>query len=192
MSRLWRRKPRSGGVVDRTFPASAGFPSTGSARSSCRPAPAPAASPLLTAGRATVWPYFTMPFVEGESLRVRLRAAANSPSQKACASSARSPPHWPTRTKGSYTATLPDNVLHGRRGHGYRFWCRQGAGASTDVGSGTMTSLGTRSARLMAPERGRFAETARADICAWGIMAYELPGRPLFPGRSPRRFWRRR
>jgi serine/threonine protein kinase len=53
--------------------------------------------PLLSAGRAARYAYYTMPFVEGRSLRDRLPATASCQSVRAWASFAMSPERSPTR-----------------------------------------------------------------------------------------------
>ncbi len=149
--------------------------------------------PLLTAGESEGLPYFTMPFVEGESLRVRIARGGELPVAEGMrilreVATALANAH----EKGIVHRDIkPDNVLlSGGAAMVTDFGVAKALSASTDVGSGTMTSLGIAlgTPAYMAPEQAAASPTidARADIYAWGIMAYELfAGRPPFSGRSP-------
>ncbi|MGI9079133.1 MAG: protein kinase domain-containing protein [Gemmatimonadaceae bacterium] len=137
--------------------------------------------PVLSAGDAQGLPYFTMPLVEGESLRTRLgmgqkfsvgeitRMLREIASAVAYA-----------HERGIVHRDIkPDNVLLSR-----------GSAMVTDFGvakainasrthapemalTGTGTSLGTPA--YMAPEQAAGDDVdGRADIYAWGVMAYEL------------------
>ena len=152
--------------------------------------------PVLTSGDAGGLPYFIMPYVEGESLRETVR---------------RGP--MPIRDVVSIMRDMvralsfahergvvhrdikPDNVL-----------LSAGAATVTDFGvakalvssrtpsrfheHGTLTGQGTSlgTPMYMAPEQaaGDPDTDHRADIYAFGIVAYEmLAGKPPFTGRSP-------
>jgi len=146
--------------------------------------------PLLTAGESDGLPYFTMPFVEGESLRVRLARGGELPVAEGMrilreVATALANAH----EKGIVHRDIkPDNVLlSGGAAMVTDFGVAKALSASTDVG--TMTSLGIAlgTPAYMAPEQAAASPNidARADIYAWGIMAYELfAGRPPFSGRS--------
>ena len=151
--------------------------------------------PLLTAGEADGLAYFTMPYVEGQSLRVRL--ASGPPLTVAeCLSILRDV----TRALGYahergvvHRDIKPDNVLLSR-----------GAAEVTDFGiakaiqasrvvpaagatSDSLTQLGTSvgTPAYMAPEQaaGDPHLDHRADIYAVGVLAYEmLEGHPPFAG----------
>src|SRR5215207_4754382 len=153
--------------------------------------------PLLTAGEAGGLAYFTMPYVEGQSLRVRL--ASERPLTIAeCLSILRDV----TRALGYahergvvHRDIKPENVLLSR-----------GAAEVTDFGiakaiqlsrvpsvtgapaeSQTLTQLGTSigTPAYMAPEQaaGDPHLDHRADIYSVGVLAYEiLEGRPPFTG----------
>jgi serine/threonine protein kinase/Tfp pilus assembly protein PilF len=149
--------------------------------------------PLLTAGESDGLPYFTMPFVEGESLRVRLARGGELPVAEGLrilreVAAALATAH----EKGIVHRDIkPDNVLlSGGAAMVTDFGVAKALDVSTDVGSGTMTSLGIAlgTPAYMSPEQAAASPNidARADIYAWGIMAYELfAGRPPFSGRSP-------
>jgi predicted esterase len=151
--------------------------------------------PLLTAGDAGGLAYFTMPYVEGQSLRVRL--SSGPPLTVAeCLSILRDV----TRALGYahehgvvHRDIKPDNVLLSR-----------GAAVVTDFGiakaiqasrivpaagttSESLTQLGTSvgTPAYMAPEQaaGDPHLDHRADIYAVGVLAYEmLEGHPPFTG----------
>src|SRR5687768_14956029 len=149
--------------------------------------------PLLTAGDSEGLPYFTMPFVEGESLRVRLARGGELPVAEGMrilreVAAALANAH----DKGIVHRDIkPDNVLlSGGAAMVTDFGVAKALDASTDSASGTMTSLGIAlgTPAYMSPEQAAASPNidARADIYAWGIMAYELfAGRPPFSGRSP-------
>jgi serine/threonine-protein kinase len=150
--------------------------------------------PLLSTGETDGLPYFTMPFVEGESLRVRLARGGELPIAEGMrilreVAAALANAH----EKGIVHRDIkPDNVLlSGGAAMVTDFGVAKALSASTDVdAAGTMTSLGIAlgTPAYMAPEQAAASPNidARADIYAWGIMAYELfAGRPPFSGRSP-------
>src|SRR5688572_3110626 len=149
--------------------------------------------PLLTAGESDGLPFFTMPFVEGESLRFRLARGGELPVAEGLrilreVAAALATAH----EKGIVHRDIkPDNVLlSGGAAMVTDFGVAKALDASTDSASGTMTSLGIAlgTPAYMAPEQAAASPNidARADIYAWGIMAYEMfTGRPPFSGRSP-------
>ena len=149
--------------------------------------------PLLTAGESEGLPYFTMPFVEGESLRVRLARGGELPVAEGLrilreVAAALATAH----DKGIVHRDIkPDNVLlSGGAAMVTDFGVAKALDASTDVESGAVTSLGIAlgTPAYMAPEQAAASPNidARSDIYAWGVMAYELfAGRPPFAGRSP-------
>ena len=146
--------------------------------------------PLLTAGESDGLPYFTMPFVEGESLRVRLARGGELPVAEGMrilreVATALANAH----EKGIVHRDIkPDNVLlSGGAAMVTDFGVAKALSASTTDAHGTMTSLGVAlgTPTYMAPEQAAASPhiDARADIYAWGIMAYELfAGRPPFSG----------
>ena len=140
--------------------------------------------PLLTAGESDGLPFFTMPYVEGESLRVRLSRGGELPIAEGMrilreVAAALANAH----EKGIVHRDIkPDNVLlSGGAAMVTDFGVAKALSASTDDAHGTMTSLGVAlgTTAYMSPEQAAAAPTidARADIYAWGIMAYErAPG----------------
>jgi TolB-like protein len=153
--------------------------------------------PLLAAGEVAGLPYFTMPFIEGESLRRRLELTGRLPVPEA------------VRLLGQVASALayaharglvhrdikPDNVLLSPGGAMVTDFgvAKALRAATTTTTSGAATSgltatgfaLGTPA--YMAPEQavGDPTTDARADLYAFGVMAYEcLTGSVPFPGRS--------
>ena len=152
--------------------------------------------PLLAAGEVAGLPYFTMPFIEGESLRRRLDQGGPLAAPEA------------VRLLGQVASALayaharglihrdikPDNVLLSPGGAMVTdFGVAKALRAATTTSAATAGSgltaagfaLGTPA--YMAPEQavGDPATDARADLYAFGAMAYEcLVGSIPFPGRS--------
>ena len=150
--------------------------------------------PLLNAGEMDGIPYFTMPFIEGESLRARLVRHGELPVAEAMrvlreVASALAYAH----ERGVvHRDVKPDNVL-----------MSGGAAMVTDFGvakalvqsggdasaSASLTSMGVAlgTPAYMAPEQASADPSVdhRADVYALGCMAYELlTGQPPFTGRS--------
>jgi serine/threonine-protein kinase len=153
--------------------------------------------PLLSAGESVGLPYFTMPYVDGESLRARLLRERELPV-----------PHA-VRVLRDVAAALgyahaqgvvhrdikPDNVL---LSHGVAVVTDFGVAKALTVSTGPdaaaqkpgLTSLGITlgTPTYMAPEQGAAdpAMDHRVDLYAFGVMAYEmLAGEPPFTGPSP-------
>jgi Serine/threonine protein kinase len=149
--------------------------------------------PLLSAGEVDGIPYFTMPFVDGESLRARLARSGELPLNEAIrilreVASALSYAH----AHGLVHRDIkPDNVL-----------ISSGSAMVTDFGvakavvdannsdSQGITSVGMAlgTPAYMAPEQVSADPNVdhRADIYAWGTMAYEMiTGQTPFSGRTP-------
>jgi len=151
--------------------------------------------PVITAGEADGVPFFTMPFVEGRSLRDVL----NSGTKMSVTEGANLLRDVATALGYAHERGIvhrdikPDNVL-----------LSGGAAVVTDFGvakaistaregtapGGSLTqigfSLGTPA--YMAPEQAAADPSTdhRADIYSFGVMAYELfAGAPPFAGRSP-------
>ena len=153
--------------------------------------------PLLSAGESDGLPYFTMPFVEGESLRARLLRERELPVAEAArmlrdVASALAYAH----ARGVVHRDIkPDNVLlsHGTAvvtdfGVAKALTASTGySGAPTGPGLTSMgVTLGTP--HYMAPEQGAGdpAMDHRVDLYAFGATAYEiLTGEPPFTGNSP-------
>ena len=149
--------------------------------------------PLLTAGDADGLPYFTMPLVEGESLRARLARHGELPLSEAMRllreiASALSYAH----EHGIVHRDIkPDNVLLSGGGAMITdFGVAKAISASSNAESGATTSMGVAlgTPAYMSPEQASAdpAVDHRADIYAFGVLAYELlTGQPPFVGRSP-------
>jgi hypothetical protein len=151
--------------------------------------------PVLAAGEVGGLPYYTMPFVDGESVRSRLAhgrlSAAEAVSILRDVARALAYAH---RHGVVHRDVKPDNVL-----------LSEGAAVVTDFGIAralaasrrpvtgeALTQLGTSlgTPAYMAPEQvvGDPAIDHRADLYAFEAMAYELlTGRPPFSGRSVQR-----
>ncbi|QJR37909.1 serine/threonine-protein kinase [Gemmatimonas groenlandica] len=148
--------------------------------------------PLLSAGDADGVPYFTMPFVEGESLRARLDQRGELPVNEAVrllreVASALGYAH----DRGIVHRDIkPDNVLVSAGSAMVTdFGVAKALSASSDTGAGMVTSLGVAlgTPAYMAPEQASADPNVdhRADLYAFGAMAYELlSGQPPFTGRS--------
>ena len=153
--------------------------------------------PLLAAGEVAGLPYFTMPFIEGQSLRRRLEHDGPLPVPDT------------VRLLGEVASALayaharglihrdikPDNVLLSPGGAMVTdFGVAKALRAATTGISATPAMSGLTAAGFalgtpayMAPEQavGDPATDARADLYAFGAMAYEcLAGSVPFPGRS--------
>jgi len=155
--------------------------------------------PVLLAGEMAGVPFYSMPFVEGESLRARL--------QRTCALSiteaigvlrdvAKALAY--AHERGIVHRDIkPDNVLlSGGSATVADFGIAKAIAASrseTDTGGlATLTQIGTSlgTPAYMAPEQAAAdpATNHRADIYALGCMAYELlAGRPPFIEKTPQR-----
>ncbi|MGH7535126.1 MAG: protein kinase domain-containing protein, partial [Gemmatimonadales bacterium] len=147
--------------------------------------------PLLAAGQADGLLYYTMPLVEGESLRARLVREHELPVGEAirllrdvvdaltCA-----------HEHGVVHRDIkPDNVLVSRH-HGLVTDFGVAKALSESTGRSALTSVGVAlgTPAYMAPEQASADPNAdhRVDIYAVGALAYEmLTGRPPFTGNSP-------
>ena len=148
--------------------------------------------PVHAAGISEGLPYYTMPFIEGESLRARLARSGELPIQEAArilrdVLSALSYAH---EHGVVHRDIKPDNVLlTGNHAVVADFGVAKALSASTNPGS-SLTSLGVAlgTPAYMSPEQAAAdpATDHRADLYAVGAMAYEmLTGHQVFSARSP-------
>lgn len=149
--------------------------------------------PVLTAGEVKGRPYFTMPFVEGESLRARLERSGELPLPEAA------------RVLREVAAALayahkhgivhrdikPDNVLMSDDfALVTDFGVAKALNASSltgDLNSNTTAGMSIGTPAYMSPEQVAAdpAVDHRADIYSFGVLAYELlTGRPPFADRQ--------
>jgi len=147
--------------------------------------------PLLTAGSAGDLLYYTMPFVDGESLRARVKREGPLPIRDATrilhdVADALAYAH----ARGVVHRDIkPDNVLlSGNHAVVADFGIAKAI--SSSGGSSGLTSVGVAigTPAYMAPEQAAGDPTVdhRADIYSFGAMAYEaLTGHALFEGLSP-------
>src|SRR5919107_771206 len=150
--------------------------------------------PVLTAGQMNGVPYYTMPFVDGESLRGRLTTEGALPMTDVIGilrdvAKALAYAH----ERGIVHRDIkPDNVLlSGGSAVVTDFGIAKALSAArTEAPGGTLTQVGTSigTPAYMAPEQAAAdpATDHRADIYSFGCMAYEmLAGRPPFVGETP-------
>ena len=150
--------------------------------------------PLLAAGTASGFPYYTMPLVDGRSLRDRLARDGPLPINDAIGilrDVARALAY--AHARGVVHRDIkPGNVLlSGKTAVVTDFGIAKALGEARgqnapDTLTSTGTSVGTPA--YMAPEQaaGDPATDHRADIYAFGCVAYEvLTGKPPFPRAAP-------
>jgi serine/threonine-protein kinase len=149
--------------------------------------------PLLTAGEVDGMPYFTMPFVEGQSLRARL----DQPDGRLPVTDAvrvlreiASALAYAHAHEVVHRDIKPDNVLlSGGAAMVTDFGVAKAVNAAATTGAEGITSVGLAlgTPAYMAPEQATADPHTdhRADIYAWGMLAYEiLSGKTAFAGRS--------
>ncbi|HEY4955987.1 MAG TPA: protein kinase [Gemmatimonadaceae bacterium] len=148
--------------------------------------------PLLSSGEIAGTPYFTMPYIDGESLRARLERQGELPVTEAVrilrhVASALAYAH---KHGVVHRDIKPDNVmLADDFALVTDFGVAKALSASAATGASALTSSGLAigTPAYMAPEQALADPTVdhRADIYAWGVMAYEmLTGLPPFSRAS--------
>jgi serine/threonine-protein kinase len=149
--------------------------------------------PLLSAGETNGLPYFTMPYVKGESLKAHLLKVGELPLSEAIrilreVASALAYAH---ENNIVHRDIKPDNVLiSGGSAVVTDFGVAKALTASSDVTGSSLTSMGVAlgTPAYMAPEQATADPHTdhRADIYALGVMAYEMiTGSTPFANRSP-------
>ena len=149
--------------------------------------------PVLTAGEADGLPYYTMPFVDGESLRVRVMRTGAMPVGIVVSilrDVARAL-EFAHEKSVVHRDIKPDNILlAGNTATVSDFGIAKALLASrVDVASASMTDVGVAigTPQYMAPEQaaGDAELDHRVDLYALGCVAYEMiVGEPPFGGRS--------
>ncbi len=149
--------------------------------------------PVLTAGDTGGVPYFTMPFVEGQSLRARLSSGGELPIPEAVGilkEVARALAY--AHAQGVMHRDIkPDNVLvSGGTAMVTDFGVAKALSVATTTGGDALTATGLAvgTPGYIAPEQasGDPQTDHRADIYSFGCLAYELfSGSAPFAGRSP-------
>jgi serine/threonine-protein kinase len=149
-----------------------------------------------SAGEVGGLPYYTMPFVEGESLRARLGRGQLSTTEAVAILRDLARALSYAHGKGVVHRDIkPENVLlSGEAAVVTDFGIAKAVSESkTNAPGGTLTVMGTSlgTPAYMAPEQAvGDSVDQRADIYAWGIVAYEiLTGAHPFAGKSTAQQW---
>jgi tetratricopeptide (TPR) repeat protein len=151
--------------------------------------------PVLTAGETDGLPYYTMPFVEGESLRAHLGRGPMAIAEVVGIVKDVARALGYAHQRGIVHRDIkPDNVLlSGGTAVVTDFGIAKAISAArTSAGGATLTQVGTSigTPAYMAPEQaaGDANVDHRADIYALGAMTYELlAGHPVFSDRTAQR-----
>jgi serine/threonine protein kinase/tetratricopeptide (TPR) repeat protein len=149
--------------------------------------------PLLSAGETNGLPYFTMPYVKGESLKAHLVKVGELPLSEAIrilreVASALAYAH---ENSVVHRDIKPDNVLiSGDSAVVTDFGVAKALTASSEATGSSLTSMGVAlgTPAYMAPEQATADPHIdhRADLYALGVMAYEMvTGSTPFANRTP-------
>lgn len=145
--------------------------------------------PLLSTGEIDGLLYYTMPFVEGDSLRARLaRGELPIPETISVLRDVARALEYAHAKGVTHRDIKPDNVLlAGTSAVITDFGVAKAISDATTVGTVTSVGIAIGTPAYMAPEQaaGDPATDQRADIYAFGMMAYEmLAGHAPFAGRT--------
>jgi serine/threonine protein kinase/tetratricopeptide (TPR) repeat protein len=149
---------------------------------------------LLGQGEADGLPYYTMPFVEGESLRTKLAREGRLIVDEALrlAREVAKALDYAHRQGLVHRDIKPENILL-QDGHALvtDFGIARAIARSSDSSSGNLTAMGIAigTPRYMSPEQsyGDRDIDGRSDLYALGCVLYEmLVGQPPFDGKSDR------
>jgi serine/threonine-protein kinase len=147
--------------------------------------------PVLHAGEAGGLPYYTMPFVEGESLRGRLLREGRLAVQEAVelARQVATALDYAHRQGVIHRDIKPDNILlHDGNAMVTDFGIARALGEAATQGALTTLGIALGTPAYMSPEQidGSGEIDARADVYALGCVLYEvIAGVPAYPGASP-------
>jgi eukaryotic-like serine/threonine-protein kinase len=146
--------------------------------------------PLLRTGEANGLPYYTMPFVEGESLRQRLKRDIQLPIDEAvqiACEVAQALDHAHAQDV-VHRDIKPENVLL-KEGHAIvaDFGISRAISRASEVDPITLAGVSVGTPQYMSPEQaaGEREIDGRSDLYSLGCVLYEmLVGEPPFTGRS--------
>ena len=136
--------------------------------------------PVISAGDVNGLPWYSMPYVDGESLRARMERGIVAPADAIAILKDVARALAYAHERGVIHRDIkPENVLlSGDAAVVTDFGIAKAVSASkTQAPGGTLTQVGTSigTPAYMAPEQAVGSEVdQRADIYSWGVMAYEL------------------
>ncbi|MGI8498880.1 MAG: protein kinase domain-containing protein [Gemmatimonadaceae bacterium] len=148
--------------------------------------------PLHSAGEAKGLLFYTMPYVDGETLRARLAREGAIPAADAerVLRDVLDALDYAHGQGVVHRDIKPENILlSGRHALVADFGVAKALVAATEAGQGTTVGIALGTPTYMSPEQAAADSTTdyRADIYSVGVVAYEmLTGQPPFVGRPAR------